>query len=294
MLITQNQNSTIQNISKEGVLYLVSTPIGNLEDITLRALKTLKNVDYIACEDTRVTQRLLNHFSINSAKLVIYNDHAKDKVRLQILNKINQGCKFALVSDAGTPLISDPGFKLVQYLIQNNIIIEIIPGVSSPIAALTLSGISSNQFLFIGFLSRSDKAKYSEINQVKDLEYTLLFFESARRLVSTLNLLLEILGDRKAAVIREITKMHQEVMRLNLNELVLYYKNNQPKGEIIIVVEGYQKKQLVSEEELEILLRNLMKEGSLKDSVNEIVSTYSIPKKDVYRIALDAKSKILK
>lgn len=294
MLLTQGQNNTIKNISKVGVLYLVATPIGNLEDITLRALKILNYVDFIFCEDTRKTKKLLDNFSIKDYKLKVYNDFSKEQDRKKILNNLFEGKNIALLSDAGTPLISDPGFKLVRYLIKKRIVIDTIPGVSSPIAALTLSGISPNHFLFIGFLPRQKEGKIAKLSGIKDLHYTLIFFESPRRLLSTLEDLLDVFGDRNVAVIRELTKINQEIIRDKLSNLITHYASSEVKGEIIIVVEGETQNKSINCEELTVLLEELMKKASLKDAVDEIVETYNFKRKYVYDIALKVKSKLLK
>lgn len=217
-----------------GTIFIVATPIGNLEDITIRALNTLKTVDIIVCEDTRVTSKLLNHYNI-AKPLISYNNFNEQQKTNLILAKLQEGSDIALVSDAGTPLISDPGFLLVNSCLKNNIKIVTLPGPCSVIAALTISGLPLHNFLFLGFLSKSSFKKQQLLAQYKNSDLTLIFFESPHRLISTLEDIQEVFAEKQQVVIiRELTKLYEEVKKDSLEQLINYYNSNPPKGEIII------------------------------------------------------------
>lgn len=218
-------------------LHIISTPIGNLEDITLRALNILKNSDFILCEDTRVTSKLLAKYNIKKA-LKIYNDTSSESFRLYVAELIRANKVISLVSDAGTPLISDPGYKLVRYLKQENMHIDVAPGACAAITAITLSGIATNQFYFYGFLPKTIEAKKQSFEYIKDLDCSIIFYETSSRLLSSLLVALDVLGDREANVARELTKLYQESKTLCLSELISYYQNHLPKGEIVLTIEA--------------------------------------------------------
>ncbi len=218
-------------------LYIVSTPIGNLSDITLRALEALDKSDVIFCEDSRVSNKLLEKHGIR-ASLKIYNDNSGEKTRLYIKQLVRGGKVVSLISDAGTPLISDPGYKLVSYLKEEGVHVDVLPGPCAAIAALTLSGLPTNSFIFIGFVPKTEGAKRSFFQQYKDLKPTVICYETAPRLVKTLEASLEIFGNRKANVAREITKKFQESQSNEISELIEYYSKNPPKGEIVLSFEG--------------------------------------------------------
>jgi len=216
-------------------LYIVSTPIGNFEDITIRALETLKNSTIILCEDTRISKKLLDRYEI-STKLLVYNDHSDDRQRHNICKRIENGDVVSLISDAGTPLISDPGYKLVRELRNLGCFIDIIPGVSSPIAALTLSGLETDRFLFAGFLPKTIKGKEKAFSDFSKIEATIIFFDTAKRLAGSLEVALNILGNREVCVARELTKLYQEVKTGSLDEMIKFYQDNLIKGEIILLI----------------------------------------------------------
>jgi len=217
-------------------LYILATPIGNARDISLRALETLKGCDVIAAEDTRVTSKLLSIHGI-SRPLIPYNDHNAPQMRPKILDRLGQGGAVALVSDAGTPLVSDPGYKLVREAIAMGVSVIALPGPSAVLAGLTLSGLPSDRFLFAGFLSSRAGERQSALQELKGVRATLIFFESAQRLGESLAALADVLGDRQAAVARELTKMHEEVRRGALRELAAHYeKAGAPRGEVTLVV----------------------------------------------------------
>lgn len=220
-----------------GILYLVPTPIGNLEDITYRALRILKEVAVIAAEDTRNTKKLLNHFEIPTP-LVSYHEHNKDSREQQLIDRLVKGEKIALVSDAGMPAISDPGYELVQAAIQADQSVVVLPGANAALCALVGSGLSAQEFLFYGFLPRKKKDKENEIIRLKSLPATLIFYESPYRLKETLKALFEQLGNREIAIARELTKKFEEYVRGTIDELVAWAEASELKGEFCIVVEG--------------------------------------------------------
>jgi len=217
-------------------LYILATPIGNARDISLRALETLKSCNVIAAEDTRVTSKLLSIHGI-SKPLIAYNDHNAPQMRPKILGRLAQGELVALVSDAGTPLVSDPGYKLVREAIAAGVHIVALPGPSAVLAGLTLSGLPSDRFLFAGFLPSRSGERKSALEELKGIRATLIFFESAQRLAESLAAMAEVLGDRACAMTRELTKLHEEVRRGSLTELAAHYeKAGAPKGEVTLLV----------------------------------------------------------
>ncbi len=227
--------------STKGSLYIVSTPIGNREDITLRALRILKEVDLIAAEDTRHTILLLRHFGIQTP-LTSYFEGNEFKKKEFILSKLKQGHRVALVSDAGTPGISDPGFRLIQTAIENQIPIIPIPGPSAVIAALSVSGLPTDAFLFKGFLPHKSKKKRDLLTQLEDVRETLIFYESPHRLSETLNDIFDILGDREMVLTRELTKVYEEVIRGKVSEIQTQIGERKLKGEITLVISGKTRK----------------------------------------------------
>ena len=228
-------------MSSMGKLILVPTPIGNLEDITLRALRMLKEADVIFAEDTRISSRLLQHFEIDK-KLIPHHKFNEHKTVSQIVSKISMGEKVALISDAGTPSISDPGFLLVRACVENQIEVECLPGATALIPALAVSGLPSDKFVFEGFLPQK-KGRQKRLSQLKEETRTLIFYESPFRLVKALAQFEEFFGkDRKICVCRELSKLYEEVKRGTVEEVKNYYEIHPPKGEIVIVLEGFSKK----------------------------------------------------
>jgi len=232
--------SPSSNLSKS-TLYIVSTPIGNREDITLRALRILKEVDLIAAEDTRHTSLLLRHFGIQTP-LTSYFEGNELKKKEFILSKLRQGNRIALVSDAGTPGISDPGFRLIQTAIENQIPIVSIPGPSAVIAALSVSGLPTDAFLFKGFFPHKSKKKRDLLRQLEEVRETLIFYESPYRLSETLNDIFDILGDRGMVLTRELTKVYEEVLRGKVSEIQTQIGERKLKGEITLVISGKTRK----------------------------------------------------
>ena len=273
--------------NKIGKLFIIATPIGNLADITLRALETLKLVDLILCEDSRVTLKLLRHFEIDKP-LLVYNDHSDENIRQRIIAKLSSGQNVALVSDAGTPLISDPGYKLIQDLKRLNIAIETIPGPCSIIAALTVAGLPTDRFMFIGFLPHKMAGKEKIFLELQATATSLVCFESANRLIETLEIMDRYFAGREIAVVREITKLFEEVVNGLPKEVIKYYQDNPDKlrGEIVLLV-GPPKENVDNiEEEISNKLVKLMESMSLRDAVEVVASQYPISKKQVYKMAL--------
>lgn len=221
-------------MSDKGQLFVIGTPIGNLEDITLRAISTLKNVDIILAEDTRNSKKLLNAHNIDT-KMMSYHDHSSEKEIKKIVSLLLEGKELALISDAGTPTISDPGYGLIRDCIRNDIGIVPIPGVSSITAAMSVSGLPSDSFTFVGFLPQK-KGRLKKIKELKKLDNTIILFESPFRLEKTLNQLLEHLGDRAVVVGRELTKLYEEVIRGNLSKVIMHFSKSKVKGEIVIMI----------------------------------------------------------
>ena len=221
-------------MSDKGQLFVVGTPIGNLEDITLRAISTLQNVNLILAEDTRNSKKLLNAHNIDS-KMISYHDHSSEKEIKKIVDLLLEGKDLALISDAGTPTISDPGYGLIRECIKNDITIIPIPGVSSITAAMSVSGLPSDSFTFIGFLPQK-KGRLKKINQLQALDNTIILFESPFRLEKTLNQLLEHLGNRAVVIGRELTKLYEEIIRGNLKDVIIHFSESKIKGEIVIMI----------------------------------------------------------
>lgn len=222
-----------------GKLYLVGTPIGNLGDISPRALETLQKSDFIAAEDTRVTLKLLNHFEIKKP-MISYFEHNKRQRGEEIISRLENGENCALVTDAGMPAISDPGADLVALCAKNGIMTEVVPGPCAAVSALALSGLDTGRFCFEGFLSANKKSRLDHLETVKADSHTLIFYEAPHKLRATLRDMLNILGDRRISLVREMTKVHEEVIRTTLEKAVEFYNINLPRGEFVLVIEGAQ------------------------------------------------------
>ena len=223
-----------------GTLYIVSTPIGNLEDITQRALRTLREVDVIACEDTRHTRKLLNHFAIDVAT-ISYHEHNERERADELCTMLAAGKNLALVSDAGTPIVSDPGFRVVNLAIEKGFRVVPIPGATAFVAALSASGLPSDQFLFAGFLPPRSSARRARLEELRAMQATLIFYEAPHRIAAALRDAVDTLGNRKAVVGRELTKLHEEFVRGRLNELSAHFSDrNRARGEIVLLIAGLQ------------------------------------------------------
>jgi len=219
-----------------GTLYVVATPIGNLADMTQRAIQLLKDVELIACEDTRHTRKLLQHFGINT-KTTSYHEHNENQRGDELLDLLKQGSDIAVVSDAGTPAISDPGFRLVRSAIENEITVVPVPGPSALITALVAAGLPTDEFFFAGFLPARASARQTRLRELASVPGTLIFYEAPHRLAATLKDAYETLGEREAVVARELTKLHEEVRRGRLSDLVEHYSQVEPRGEIVLLID---------------------------------------------------------
>ena len=272
-------------------LYIVSTPIGNLNDITLRALDVLKSSDIIFCEDTRVSNKLLVKHHIK-ASLKVYNDNSDLSSRNNIKKLIVEGKIISLISDAGTPLISDPGYKLVRDLKNYGLFVDIIPGPCAAIAALTLSGLPTDKFYFAGFLPKTREGKLKMFNSLSRMNCTLIFYETSLRLVHTLEIALEILGNRQANVARELTKLYQESNTAKLSELINHYKLSPPKGELVFSIQG-EECLAISVDKLRENISSLIAQGlSAKSVSDKMFAQYSecFSRKDIYKITNEIKN----
>jgi 16S rRNA (cytidine1402-2'-O)-methyltransferase len=269
-------------------LYVVATPIGNLGDMTARAAKTLQDADLIACEDTRVTGGLKMHFDI-STPMTPYHDHNAERVRPELLARIAAGAAVALVSDAGTPLISDPGYKLVRACAEAGHTVVPIPGPSAMLAAAVTAGIATDRILFAGFLPNRAAARRDAIGEVRGLAATLIFYESAQRLADTLADLAAVLGPRDAAVCRELTKLHEEVRRGTLRDLAAAYAAEPtPKGEVVVVVAGAEKETAeISPAEIDAALRDALQKLSVRDAAALVAEQLNQPRRAIYSRALE-------
>lgn len=269
-----------------GILYLVSTPIGNLEDITLRALRILKEVDIIAAEDTRQTIKLLNHFEINKP-LTSFFRHNESKKGEYIISLLETGKNIALVSDAGTPAISDPGEELVGLAIEAGITVMPIPGPVAATSGLIISGLPTGRFTFEGFLPMNKKNRKDRLESLENEQRTMIFYEAPHKLKSTLKDMRDFFGNRKIALAREMTKVHEEVVRTTLDDAVLMYEDNSPKGEFVLIVSGYD-----GETEKDVFWRDMSieehyeyyldKGESRMDATKKVAQDRGVTKREIY------------
>jgi len=269
----------------KGRLYIVSTPIGNLDDITFRAVETLKKVDYIACEDTEHSLKLLNHYGIKKPLISYWSQ--KEKVRAEeLIQKIKAGHSVAVITDAGTPGISDPGAIVIKKAIQENIDIIPVPGPSALIAALSVSGLPSDEFTFVGFLPVKQSQRKRKLLELSSEKRTIIFYEAPHRILQTLYDMLEVLGDRYITVARELTKIYEEVLRGKLSEVIEKLEQSKIAGEYVIVVEGASETPKVLDEALQEV-RELMRKGKGRKEAAKIVSElYNLSKKELYEKSL--------
>lgn len=269
------------------MLILVSTPIGNLSDISKRAIETLNSADIIACEDTRTSAQLFTLLGVKAKKLIPYHEHNADTARPKIIELLKQGLTIALVSDAGTPLISDPGYRLVRDCRQNNIPVSTVPGANAVLSALQLSGLPSDAFLFAGFLPNKKTARRSALQTHKNVAATLIFYETANRLIDSLNDILEVLGNREMAVVREITKKFEETKTGQVKDLISYYMDEgTPKGEIVLVISRSNEENQETDD-VETLIRKTLKTCSARDTADLVAKATGIHKKEIYKKVLD-------
>ena len=278
-----------KNVIRGGVLYLVATPIGNLSDMSERALKVLREVDLIAAEDTRNTGKLLAYFEI-SKPMISYFEHNKRERGEAIVAKLKEGQSCALVTDAGTPAISDPGEDLVRLCAENGLTVTSIPGCCAVVNALALSALPTGRFCFEGFLSTNRGERYERLTEIKNDTRTTIFYEAPHKLKKTLSDLLEILGDRKISLCRELTKLNEEVIRTTISGAIAYYEQNEVRGEFVLVVEGASKEELVASEfwsnmTIEEHLEHYISSGIKKmDAIKSVAKDRNMPKNEVYKI----------
>jgi len=269
-----------------GTLYVVATPIGNLEDITLRALRVLKEVDVIAAEDTRHTQILLSHYGIRTP-LTSYHEHNEKTKARQLMSRLERGEQIALVSDAGTPAISDPGYRLAVEAIRGGIPVIPIPGASALTAVLSAGGLPTDRFVFDGFLPAKKQERRARLRALSSETRTLVIYEAPHRLTETLNDLVEILGDRETVLAREVSKVHEEFLRGRLTEVAKQIAGREIKGELTLLIGGSRGQSEVSQEQIEKEIRKLKNDGLRVKEIAEILGEkYGYPKKEIYRLAL--------
>ncbi|CUA81029.1 16S rRNA (cytidine(1402)-2'-O)-methyltransferase [Anoxybacillus suryakundensis] len=282
-----NEQKSFIGEDEKGTLYIVPTPIGNLEDMTLRAIETLRTVDFIAAEDTRQTKKLLNHFDIHTP-LVSYHEHNKQARGEHIIASLLQGKHVALVSDAGTPTISDPGHELVVEALQAQCKVVPLPGANAAITALTASGLPTTHFYFYGFLSRHKKEKKKELEQLKHIKDTLIFYEAPHRLHETLTIMHHIFGNRKMAIARELTKKFEQFIRGTIEEVIHWAEHHEVRGEFCLLVEGNH-----MPDEESVWWDNLTivehvnyymeaKQYTSKEAIKQVAKDRQLPKRDIY------------
>jgi len=276
-------------ITLEPGLYVTATPIGNLADITYRAVAALKSADLILCEDTRHTARLCTAYGIETPRSP-YHDHNGERVRPGIIKKLQDGAAICLVSDAGTPLISDPGYKLVREARDAGIKVFPLPGPTAAIAALSAAGAPTDRFFFAGFPPSKSAARQSFLQSFAAIDATLIFYESSPRLAASLETMAEAFGDRNAVVTRELTKLHEEIREGSLKELSAHYSDKPAKGEIAVLVFP-PAKTAPTDEDLDVFLRNALNEMSLKEAATEAAKTLGVARKTAYGRALTLKGK---
>ena len=274
-----------------GKLYICPTPIGNLEDVTYRTIRILNEVDLIAAEDTRHSIKLLNHFEI-SKPLTSYHEHNKDSKGGYLINKLLEGENIALISDAGMPGISDPGEDIIKQAIEHNIDIEVLPGATASITALVGSGLETAKFAFEGFLDRDKKVRRNQLEELKEERRTIIFYESPHRLKDTLKDMLKVLGNRRIAVNREITKKYQEIIREDIETVINIFNEKEVKGEFVLIVEGFKGEKTVQNSYEDLTEREyvitLMENGmDKKDAIKTVCKDRKLKKDVVYKQILD-------
>tara|TARA_B100000686_G_scaffold351311_1_gene449723 strand:+ start:14618 stop:15478 length:861 start_codon:yes stop_codon:yes gene_type:complete len=284
----------MDNNNNNGTLYIIATPIGNSQDITLRALNKLNTLDLITCEDTRITSKLCNIHKISvKGRLMSYHDHNAKKMIPIIIKLLKEGKNIGYTSDAGTPLISDPGFKLVLEAINNEINVKSVPGPSALTAALSISGISSDQFFFSGFLPKKKKARKEKIILFKELKVSIVIFEASSRIKALLEEIYSILGNRKISILKEITKIYEKTEYGNINDLLNKIKNENLKGEYVVIIEKKDKEiPNLTKKEIQELLKDKISKMSISKASKEIAKKTMTKSDYIYKIALSMKKNI--
>ncbi|MDV3425898.1 MAG: 16S rRNA (cytidine(1402)-2'-O)-methyltransferase [Bacillota bacterium] len=280
--------------NKTGTLYLVPTPIGNLKDITLRALEVLNSVDLIACEDTRHSLKLLNHYEIKKPLMSYHKFNEMIKCD-QIIERLKAGVNIALISDAGMPIISDPGYVLIGKLIKYGMKFEVLPGANAALCGLIASSFSARDFIFKGFLPRDAGGRDKVLKSIKDRTETIIFYEAPHRLIKTLESIKAGLGNRNIAVCRELTKLHEEIIRDTAENIIRYFSDNPPKGEFVLVIQGKDEGEIEKEERMgweditiEDHIKKYMNEGfTKKEAVKNVAQDRKLSKNEVYKHSID-------
>jgi 16S rRNA (cytidine1402-2'-O)-methyltransferase len=275
-------------------LYIVPTPIGNLKDITIRALDVLKECNVIAAEDTRQTIKLLNHFNIKK-QLISYHQHNELTKSEEIINRVRGGEIVALVSDAGSPGISDPGSVIIKRCIEEEVEFEVLPGATAIITAVVNSGLDTTKFTFRGFVPRENKERRVLISEIKNHKETLVFYEAPHRIKDTLSFLYEELGDRKVAICRELTKLHEQIVRGLISEVIEHFNTNNPRGEFVVVIEGKSQEEIDLEQKAkwenttveEHIILYVDRGYSKKEAIKLVAKERSMPKSEVYKYSTD-------
>jgi 16S rRNA (cytidine1402-2'-O)-methyltransferase len=276
-----------RNSMEKGTLYICPTPIGNLEDITLRTLKVLEEVDIIAAEDTRHTIKLLNHYNIKKP-LTSYHEHNKREKGVELIEKLNMGKTIALVSDAGMPGISDPGEELIALAIEEDIRVIALPGPTASVTALILSGLPTGKFVFEGFLPSKKKDRIRELEKLKKEERTFILYESPHRLLDLLKSILDVLGNRKVSISRELTKVYEETFRGTILEAIEKFESQGVKGEFVLIIEGSKiEEEPILDITIEDHIRKYIEEGlTKKDAIKKVAEERNLPKNRVYKESL--------
>lgn len=272
------------------VLYVVGTPIGNLSDMTPRAIETLNNVDFIAAEDTRVTLKLLNKFEIKKP-LISYFEHNRTEKGQYIVDRIKSGEKCAIVTDAGMPCISDPGEDLVKLCREQGVRVEVVPGPTAVMSALAISGLCCSRFCFEGFLSTAKKSRFEHLESLKDETRTMVFYEAPHKLKATLNDMKKYFGgERKISLCRELTKLHEQVVLTNIDDAINMYEQNEPRGEFVLVIDGAEIKNnmINSLDEALLIMREMVNSGKSKTDAAKLMAKNSVFKKnDLYKLLVE-------
>ena len=281
-------------MENRGKLYVVGTPIGNLGDITLRAIETLKKVDIILAEDTRQTLKLLNHLEIQKSMISYHRHNEIDKINM-VVGLLDEGKNIALVSDAGMPIISDPGQGLVHYLVENNYDIEVVPGVTALITGIVRSGMDSTRFTFEGFLSVSKRQRIKRLEELKNEIRTMIFYEAPHKILYTLKDMYEVFGERNICICRELTKIHEEYRNTTFKEAIEEIETNGIKGEIVLVVEGMSEVELEEKRQEELskikpidMVKQYMSQGmDKKEAIKKTAKEFGVNKNEIYKKCID-------
>lgn len=292
-MLLNSPTDDCESTGKEGRLYVVATPIGNQDDITLRALKTLARVDLVAAEDTRHTGRFLSFHKIKT-RLISYHEHNEKERTPELIDRLKKGATIALVSNAGTPTVSDPGYRLVREAINHDIKVIPIPGASAVVAALSVSGLPTDSFVFVGFPAKKKGKRLTQLKELVSEQRTIVFYESPKRILGFLDEIMQIMGDRNAILCRELTKLHEEFVRGVLSEIVFDLKNRPSiKGECTLLLTGCEGHERISIATIRNEIENEMKTSGFKltDLSKKVAKKYGIPSRRVYDEALRIKSK---